>query len=283
MTAKTKYQKARERTVLSLIEQFGEDTGRHILDSGDAYGRGFERWGRKGPAAAIAKDYLEGPSVKVDKYGWSVSTIHHLVEGLTYVPLADSWFKRWVDADDKRTGSQSPWLVSAERFAAVMLGYEPDTEWEDIGRGSWGAEEPQVVNTYNYDNPLDEVVQFVEFTAEVSRYGMVEGERYVLLSTHNGADVRGGYSRPRVYAKAVDFYVGDVSIYAQHTVEFPQDEVLEGMPEPLTFHGFDLRGGEWTNQDGDWLEKDDEPQQDEETGEFKCPLCGAVLELGLMG
>lgn len=281
---KTKWEQARERTVLSLIEQFGENTGRHMLDSGDAYGRGYERWGRKGTAAAIAKDYLEGPSVKVDKYGWSVSTIHHLVEGLTYVPLADSWFKRWSVADDNRTGEQPPWLVSAERFAAVMLGYEADTQWEDIGHSSWGAEPPQVVNTYNYDNPLDETIQFVEFTPEVSRYGLIEGERYVLLQTHNGADVRGGYSRPRVYAKAVDFYVGDVSVYAQHTVEFPQAEVLEGMPEPKGYHAFDLRGGEeWTNEDGDWLEGEDVPKQDEETGEFKCPLCGETLELGLSG
>lgn len=283
--AMTTWEKERRNTVRVLIDQLQENTGRHMLDSGDAYGRGYERWGRKGNAYAMAADYLSGPSVLVDKYGMTVSTIHHLAQGLTYIPKADRAFERWVERDDAKTGKESPWLVSAERFVAVACGHDVDTELSSIRGGSWGGEGPSVTNTYNFDNLLSETLQFIEFTSEMDKYGLVAGERYVLLQTHNGADARGGYSRPRVYSVESDFYICNVDISLWHPIEFPQEETLDlAVPERESYHGYSLYGGgDWCDRDGTFLSGEDAPQIDEELECYICPECLAPLSIELSG
>lgn len=282
----TPWEKERLATVHSLIEQLQENTGRHLLDSGDAYGRGYDRWNSKGDADALATEYLTRPSVTVDQFGITVSAIHHLAQGLTYIPKADRAFQKWAERDDDKNDTQSPWLVSAERFAAVACGRDADTDLSTIYGNSWGGESPQVTNTYNYDNLLSETLQFVQFTAEVTKYGLSEGQQYVLLQTHNGADVRGGYSRPRVYAIEDDFYIGNVDISLWHAIEFPQDEVLDipGLSERESFHSYSLYGGgDWCDNDGTYISGDDVPKIDPETERFLCPLCQEPMSVELTG
>jgi len=62
---------------------------------------------------------------------------------------------------------------------------------------SIGVDDYHTDNTYNYETFLDGVFLYVEF-----RYN---GRLYIALSTHNGADVRGGYSDFVVYAGCEDW------------------------------------------------------------------------------
>jgi hypothetical protein len=57
--------------------------------------------------------------------------------------------------------------------------------------GLYGDGEPMVVNTYNHENLLSQVLQYVYFETD--------DNSYVILSIHGGCDVRGGYTRPRVF------------------------------------------------------------------------------------
>lgn len=265
------------KTVHSLVEQFQENTGRHMLDSGDAYGRGWERWAARGDADALTAAMENIPTATVTAYGVSVATIPYLAEILTFDEKADKKFQKWVERDDKVTGETSPWLVSAERYVNWLFTGDPEKEPDDYGYAGG------VVNTYNFDCLLDETLQYISFECPVSLRGLVEGEHYVLLQTHNGCDVRGGYSRPRVYRlEDADHYISDPPLSAYHSIDHPQEEMLEGMPEREDFHQFDLYGTEWVDRDGTGLTGEDAPQVVEQEGGptcLACPVCGSALEV----
>jgi hypothetical protein len=72
------------------------------------------------------------------------------------------------------------------------------------------------VNTYNYENILSQVLQYTVFEGS---YCDEEDSTYVILQTHNGCDVRGGYSTPHVF-KVLDFdyfCIAQTDIYADCT------------------------------------------------------------------
>jgi hypothetical protein len=57
--------------------------------------------------------------------------------------------------------------------------------------GIYGEGNPITVNTYNGENLVDQVLQYVLFT---NNFG-----GYIALQIHGGADVRGGYTKPRIF------------------------------------------------------------------------------------
>ncbi len=68
---------------------------------------------------------------------------------------------------------------------------EGDLRFGEFG-GIYGEGEPLTVNTYNGENLVDQILQFTLFSNN-------SGE-YVTLQIHGGADVRGGYTKPRVFS-----------------------------------------------------------------------------------
>ena len=158
-----------------LAAQFTEDTGRHMLDSGGAYGRGFER-----RAGMTAEHFLAVPQVTIEDIGFhpypSVSTFHLLLKHFEHTRRAadlTAEFRAYVAA----TPDGDAYYNSADSVE----------EWLD----ALGVTDYRGDNTYNYDTYLDGVVQYVAF--------ILDGDHYVALSTHNGADVRGGYSDYVIY------------------------------------------------------------------------------------
>jgi len=64
------------------------------------------------------------------------------------------------------------------------------------------------INTYNYENLLSQVLQFI----------LLEGkdDTYIILQVHGGCDVRGGYTKPRVF-RVIDedyFWMAQTWIFA---------------------------------------------------------------------
>lgn len=86
--------------------------------------------------------------------------------------------ERWEN--DQLTDDDQQYLESYLEFRHPEVGgyFEVDSR-----------EKPLVVNTYNGEDMLTQVLQYVAFS--------VEGERVVLLQVHQGCDVRGGYPKPR--------------------------------------------------------------------------------------
>lgn len=183
-------------TSLILQAQFKENTGTHFLDSGGACGRRYQ--------ALEGKDLDELPrmNVKVESYGSepelivSKSAYHFLKEHLVYALEMDRMFLSFCEQD-------KTFVVGEKSFNPKKKAwYECIPFWLAYIRDQL---EVDVIikntNTYNYENALDCVLQFSVF--EITE-GKHEGE-YIILQTHNGCDVRGGYSTPHVYSFQDDF------------------------------------------------------------------------------
>ena len=242
-----------EATCESLAAQFTENTGRHMLDSGGAYGRGWER-----KAGMTAQDFIDKPRAYADDYSLSISAFHWLADRLQYEPVLDAKFEKWAWKDSRK---DDPWLVNAEA-------------WAEKRHDEWGDNEGvRCVNTYNGDSNLDEVLQYVTW------YDRKRGERLILLQTHNGCDVRGGYSRPRVYSfrgweGEYEMYREDIEVYCPGPDESDtQDEQFEGMPEREDMsHGWTHGVSEIYDHDGGeyWGAYSDDTPYENKEGHIMC-------------
>ncbi|RLF65108.1 MAG: hypothetical protein DRN30_04585, partial [Thermoplasmata archaeon] len=112
-----------------------------------------------------------------------------------YAKKLDWMFHKFANSDEYKSES---WLTCMEKFVSEYLKL-PDYAW-------------YTVNTYNYDNILSQVLQYTIFN--------LKGESefyedcYVIMQTHNGCDVRGGYSTPHVF-RVIDW---EYFVMAQHEI-----------------------------------------------------------------
>lgn len=195
-----------------LIQMFTENTGRSILDSGDAYGRNWER--------NQTLEFTKKPEVTFHTYDGTfeyltVNTFEYLDKILHYNEELQEQYNNFVEDSDE------PHLVDMENFVDHL---------EELGED---IRERQTINTYNYENVLDETLQWVEWQ---DRYGNTK----VLLQYHGGCDARGGYTKPRVFELDSGTYLGFMYITLYCNNCYAYGDISNG-------------GGhfeEWYNQDG---------------------------------
>lgn len=164
-----------ENTKIELAAMLTENTGRSMLDSGDAYGR---HWQRNEGLTVADFDAMPRQTHSAD-YGTELNVYHYLAERLTFAPEVDA---AWREFDNLRP--ELSW-------------YESMDEWLDSlevpaeGAGDYYSDARFSFNSYNVESLLSQTIQFTKFG--------LEGRIFVLLQIHGGADVRGGYTRPRVF------------------------------------------------------------------------------------
>jgi hypothetical protein len=244
-----------------LAGMFTENTGSHMLDSGGAYGRNWER-----NRDRTVEDFLTAPEVYLQHNEFVVvDAFHWLRERVEYDPIMDRKFQLW-DAlffSDNRTG----WLEVMESFADAHR----NRGGRDYLNGTY--------NTYNGDDSLSQTLQFTIFT---DPFGIVE---YVLLQVHGGCDVRGGYTAPRAFRIAGES--ADMLDWDVYTLACQSDrsaDPLPGMPG-ITEHILDRRNGEWTTYEGSyeadpWNNEEWTAEKDGETF-IRCPYCIEPTPMGL--
>ena len=163
-----------------LAAMLTENTGRHMLDSGGAYGRNWERNGGKTVA-----DFRAAQEVNVDTWERNGNTVveyvtldvfHFLSDRLDYSPELDDEFREFATADERATES---WFTCLD-------------EWLESTGDKWENGPPMTVNTYNGEDSLSQIVQFTLFDRD--------DENYVALMIHGGCDARGGYTAPRIFS-----------------------------------------------------------------------------------
>lgn len=167
-----------------------ESTGRALCDSGDYYGRHWQR--------NQGHDFKAEPAVSVSFSAWrrqgedgpgelecmgTVSLYHWMVNHLEF----DADLQRELD-EFAVLNEDMGWLELQEEFAAHLYA------------GNRLSEEPNTVNTYNDPDSIDlsQVLQYVKLEME-------DGE-FLIVSVHGGADVRGGYSAPKVFRLSDEYY-----------------------------------------------------------------------------
>jgi hypothetical protein len=155
-----------------------ERIGKSMLDSGCAYGYNYEhnRGVDLDAEPETTLDFRYGIEVTHNVYPW-------LKERLEFDPEMDALFYEFIEKDDP--GERRGYYELEEAFPAYLkkLG-------RDVG-GIYGDGDAFVENTYNGEDLLSQVLQYLYFE--------VDGDAYVLLQIHGGCDVRGGYTDPRAF------------------------------------------------------------------------------------
>lgn len=224
-----------------------EDTGKNLLDSGDVYGRHYEENQKNG--------IMTGPQ-KVDFWTdgekeTELNPIVPLYDFLTYsleideeANIYNNRFYNYIGAHDLDPYS----VVDIEDTIKVIGEYS-------------GYADLEVINTYNYESVLSQVIQFILFS---DGYDNV----YVCLQIHNGCDVRGGYTLPKI------FYVQDPEYFITGTT----DARISCGCKSYNYYGHDYIE---TYDDEDCISVDDEyifnHTYVDDNGDLRCKDCGELL------
>lgn len=234
-----------------LKSMLTESTGRHMLDSGGAYGRNWERnQGRdfdSEPETTIKFEYWRGPDGKPSWYLDVTHNVYHwLRERLEYAPELDAHLWAWAESEE-RDEPGSPYLGDPEEWL--------EERFPDAG-GIYGDGEPVTVNTYNGEDCLPQVLQYVYFEIPDGEF---EGT-YVALSIHGGCDVRGGYTWVHVFEASIEDYSildnARFSLYVDEETIPDRDAgpMLPGMED--AFEPVDPDECRWYSYDGYNVEND---------------------------
>jgi hypothetical protein len=217
-----------ENTIAAMMT---ENTGTHMLDSGGAYGRNWQR-----NAVMTLDDFKARPSATLEVY-YSHRDGKPSVELIPTVDLFHKLTSGVIRLDDL-----------CNEFNAMPV---DDWHGDQMGVSSAGSEwlelqgfeynESDEFNTYNWENNFSQVLQgtFLKLHGD---------ELYVLLQIHGGADVRGGYTDAKLFklhehAEQYNLYSDDCGFCA--------DDCYAGDEVHVSWHG------EWINSDGGCLDDDD--------------------------
>ena len=158
----------------AIIGMLKENTGRSLGDSGDHYGRNYERNATanfKKQAPVVARFGKGGIDVSRNVYHFLMDTLQE------HSPEMQKRFNAYC----KRHSDEYP-MTNMEGFAKDMNG---------------GSDGVYIVNTYNGECNVSQTLQYVTF----NHYG----DAYILLQIHGGCDVRGGYTKPKVFRLEDDY------------------------------------------------------------------------------
>lgn len=175
-------------TAEALAEMMTENTGRHMLDSGNAYGRAWER-----NAGMTAGDFLARPACVVDSDGEITLDMFNFLNDRLHVEtrLTSAWEAFDSERPDDSWGETlNEWLDAIGVPAESDGDFYSDARWE--------------FNTYNFDGAL------INGTFQGVKFGL-DGETYIALQIHGGCDVRGGYTKYKIFSGDIESLVLDLT------------------------------------------------------------------------
>jgi len=233
-----------------LKEMFCENTGTHPLDSGGAFGRGWQRsnalkdldWMQ---AKRLIHEVEDG-YLKIQKNAYLF-----LCDHLSYDIEMDKRFHEFCELPENQK----------EGYYYLMKDF---ITWKNDFEYLWGA------NTYNGDSILNRVLQFEVF--ECNNFD------YIIIQIHNGADVRGGYSTPHVFVFNEEEFVCDLdNVHANcpdghKKVKTVQRDLNGNIVISRSFHcsAYTDDGNHWYADNGSLFEVLDD--------KVVCPLCKKEIE-----
>lgn len=234
-----------------LAEMLTENTGRHMLDSGGAYGRNWER-----NQGLTVEDFINSAPAILTQYSGPVFNVfHYLDSNLEYSEKVDKVFQEFMEAPERKEETY---------FHCVY-------EWCEDRPHDWHSS----FLTYNGEHCLSQ-----EFQADCFEW---DGDAYCCLSIHGGCDVRGGYTKPRVFRILSDQFGYNVDSYTIYTVDRKAEDV-----------SLECRGSEVCDRDGSYLDSEDPlykwvvfwqsgeegyPIWDEDTNKYRCPDGDGYLDI----
>jgi hypothetical protein len=203
--AEATYNEPREHTVPMattnpddvIRSQLTEKTGTHFLDSGFDNGRHWQQNQENPPWVDAAMDI--SAERRDATQGWATKNVYHFMHGTydrdrTCVALEVCL---WALADGTPMLGDMEELAELEAYSPRDIANELDVPRE-IAEDAFGVlsrerDQPTFTwNTYNHEHgSLSQCIQGTAFGGPYADYGMIQ--------VHQGADVRGSYTAPRVY------------------------------------------------------------------------------------
>ena len=161
-----------------IYKMMTQSTGRALLDSGDHYGRNWERNAKK-----TIEDFISEPecTLEIEESGGKlepsvhISLFHYLSGALELDKLSDEFNSMPCD-----NWESDVYGVSSE-------GKQFLDDREATIKGDH--------NSSNWDSSLSQVIQYTLVD--------IDGTDYILLQVHGGCDVRGGYTDAKLF-KIID-------------------------------------------------------------------------------
>lgn len=198
-----------------IYKMLTTSTGKHLLDSGDAYGRNWQRNQKR-----TIDDFIDEPEATLNitkrgdtlDYDVNISLFHFLDKSLEINRVCREFnsipCENW-DGDCYGVSKEGQMFLD-DRDATIKGDY----------------------NSYNGDSFLSQVIQYTLLD--------IDGDDYVLLQVHGGCDVRGGYTDAKLFKLSEDYFPNE---NAGFLIERGENRL-----------GIDARGGQlevWCN---DWTE-----------------------------
>lgn len=178
----------RENTGVAMCDSGGEpryDANGNYLGSHYGYGRNYEMNG----SVDFENTYPVTLTFRHGHIEFTHNIYHWLKDRCDYSEILDNLFNTFAEENHDKG-----WLELMEEFPEY-LGTLTDDDgnplYGEFG-GIYGEGRPFSVNTYNEKSMLSQVVQFEYFSGN-------SGE-FIALQIHGGADVRGGYTKPRLFS-----------------------------------------------------------------------------------
>ena len=147
-----------------IYEMLTESTGTHMLDSGGAYGRHWERNQKR----SLSDFEDDNPETITEENGWidrEVSVFHFLAGDDSALEL-DYICNNFNDIQSGATD----WNAETKSWGVSLEAWDDLTECNEI-------EEGRTFNTYNGESHLSQTLQGGWLT--------INGEEYLLLQIHN--------------------------------------------------------------------------------------------------
>ena len=251
-----------------------ENTGTHFLDSGGEGGRAWQRnQGRdfeKEPGSTLEIDFDRGDVII------SKSTYHYLTEFFEATPESERLTHDLLKFADEPENKDCGWLQAMEMYFERRL--QPVIQHE--GWKSYNvSDKGNVTNTYNYESTIDQVLQFMLFPWK-------NDIPYIMLQIHGGADVRGGYTAPHIFAFKArehdidEFYIqdGDYNVNVGEEQWYTDDHGYHWYFEGSSQRSLDQKG--FVDHIREFLKKEDVDVENSMTfpGDlYGCSIAGAVI------
>lgn len=192
-----------------LLDMYLENTGRYLTDSGGAYGRGWEIARKAGIEAIRNRPDFKPEIWSNDDFYFTANTYNYLLNHLDTDDTSDMLNKilkdfsekselygmRLMEAFQEHLEMINEWNQDYDTSIYEMIGTEQNDLWDDHETKQYIFNIESTVNTYNYDNTLDKILQYCFMQSENETYG----SDYIMLQLHGGCDARGGYTEPKIF------------------------------------------------------------------------------------
>ena len=192
---------ANDKTAEILETMLKENTGKHFMDSGDAYGRHWQRNATRQfenePASTLKFSiYKNRDGEQMLEIEFSHSLFHWLNNICTFEEELDELFHT-AYLEEADPNNDKCWLELMTAFPKWLEQSELEDEFGNLlyeNISGYGGGDPFTDYSYNNECLLDQDIQYTYFTMGAGH------DEYVILQTHNGCDARGGLSKCRIFS-----------------------------------------------------------------------------------